>query len=770
MIVVFILFELSYDKFHENADRIYRMVIQYKSRQGKIAYSLTQPGPFVEKLKTEQPEILERTRIFSYSWREKAIIRNGDINFYEKNLFLADPSIFKVFSFPFVNGDVNLVFNKQNGIVITESAAKKYFGDQYPIGKILTISHVNTYDFEVTGVIKDIPSNSHFKPEFIASLNACTLLYWGDLVNSDGFNFYTYFLLSKNANPVLLEKKINDNIKMYLENFESTDKIFLQPLKDIHLHSKYSGEFETNGNIDLVYLLSFLAAIILLIACFNFINLSIAKSIMRVKEIGIRKVVGANRIQLIAQFIGEALLFTLISLPLALLAAELFLPAFNNLLMKELKLGLHNFPLLLILLLLTIVTGLISGSYPAFFISRTKPALAVKNKSPIGYKKTFFRNILVICQFSISIMLIICTIIVSNQMKYINNKKLGFQKDRILVIPLKDDYAAKKQEILKSEFLSDPWIKSVSASRYLPSRITGKHRILYDGINDEDNIWINYNDVDYDFLKTFEITLSEGRDFSKEFPSDEQEAYIVNEQAVKQFGWDSGPGKYFQLSNKGLMRANYTRGSIIGVVRDFHFRSLRSKIEPVILTISKTGYAKYLSIKINSEKTNIETILGFLENKWYKIVPSSPFEFFFFDEEFQRMYESERRTNDIFKYSAVFSILIACLGLFGLISYIAEKRTKEVGIRKVLGAKSLNIVTLLSKQFIFLVTVSNLLAWPAAYFIMNKWLANFAYKAGLSIATFLLSGILSFLIALVTISYRAVKAASTNPIKSLKYE
>ena len=768
LLMLHVQYELSYDKYHENKDRIYRVVHEYTGRDGNVQTGLTFPGHFTEILKSELPEIENTMRLYSYSWREKALVSRGSNQFYEDRFFLADPSILKIFSFPLLKGDPDIALSKDNSLLITEEMAAKYFGDEDPIGKTLTITHVNTVNFEITGILKNIPGNSHFKFDLLAPLESNKYLYWTNLIESDGSNFYTYLLISEESKPEILQQKIQILAKRYPTIFDENDRLFIQDIKSIHLYSDHRNEIEQNGDIYDVYLFTILAVIILLTACINFINLSTARSAVRSKEVAMRKVAGANRIQLVLQFLGESILYTFIALPLSLIIVELVLPIFNNVIGADLKLGLFDNPASIIyIIFLTLMVGIAAGSYPSILVSKQHPQKLIKGESMFGIKKSYFRNILVISQFAVSVVFITGTIIISKQMSFVKNKKLGFDKEQIVIIPLKDDPVSQMHSTLKEELLKNPAVLSASVSDYLPSSIRARMRIWYEGYRDTKDKWITCLDVDYDFLDTYGIKLSAGRNFSKDLKTDETKAYIVNEAAVKDFGWESAVGKQFQISNKGLARQIYERGTIIGVVNDFHFRSLHQKIEPLVLNIYPSRY-RYISIKI--QPGNISGTLSYLKQSWKNIIADRPFEYFFFDEEFDKMYISENKMNRIFVYSAILTIFIACMGLFGLASFMTERRTREIGIRKVLGASISNVIFTTSKEFLVLVTGAIIIALPVSYYIMYKWLQNFEYRIPMNIELFIFAALSALIIAAAAVCYQVLKSANTNPVDCIKYE
>jgi putative ABC transport system permease protein len=763
LMILYVLNEISYDRYHKNANRIYRITEEYS--KGDRQFHSADIYAF-SPLQDEIIEIERSVRIFTYSWKEKALVSNGDKFFYEENFFLADPSIFDVFSWNFIIGDPKNALQNPNAIVITESISQKYFGQDNPIGKILSVKNLGTSDFEITGVIEDIPVNSHFRCDFIAPLVSGKKLFWDDFLTRN--SFYTYVQLRKGSSASDLIKKLSESFYGYLGKKAEYYKFHLQPLTSIHLHSHLSGEIEANSDVGYIYLFSILAFLVLSVACINYINLSTARSKNRAKEVGLRKVVGANRRNLIMQFLGESLHLSIIAFPLAVMLVELLLPAFNSILNRDLSITPNNeWGLIFFGLVITVIVGLFSGIYPAIVLSGFQPIKALKGEHEPDSKRSSIRHILVIFQYSISTTLILGTLIILNQIHFIRHRNLGFQKDQVIILPMKDWQTVQSYDLIKTAWLQSSTISSVTASQSLPSDIRVKHNVIAEGASGDEEIKLVWNAVDFDFLKTYGIELSSGRSFSQDSPSDNKYAYILNESAVKILGWEAPLGKKIQLSNKGLMRADFELGEVIGVVKDFHHHSLHEEIEPLIMNIYK-GQFRYIAVKINSN--HIKDALDFMKTQWENIIPGRPFDYFFFDDNVEKMYQAEQKMSKVFKYSALLSVFIACMGLFGLVSFNTSQRTKEIGIRKVLGASVNSIVLLISKEFFRLVIISNLIAWPIAYFVMAKWLNNFAYRIEIGLWTFLLSAVFTLFVSILTISFQTVKAASANPVDSLRYE
>ena len=750
LILLWIQDELSYDKFHKNADRIYRVSAEfnYAGRPDHFAHT---PAPLAPALCNEFPEVIGAVR-FAGGWRE--LIAYGDKQFWVRRFVRADPNIFDVFTFPLAKGDPQKALKELYSIVITEEMAQKFFGDEDPLGKILNVGTEGREDYKITGVLKNVPSNSQLQFDCLVSFSHQRgNIGWG------AWNYNTYILLHPNSPPHEIETKFPDFIGKYMgEKRKANTKLHLQPLTKIHLRSKLRNDLATNRDIAHIYIFSGIALLILIIACINFMNLSTARSAIRGKEVGMRKVVGAHRSQLIKQFLGESLLLSFIALLLALVLVEIFLPIFNALADKILVFRyFDNFSLLVSLVGIVLFTGVVAGSYPAFFISASRP-INVLSGGRAYVPTSIVRRIFVVAQFAISIIFIACTILIHNQLGYIKDKNLGYDKDHIAVIPLFYQDVSPKYRLYKDAILQNKTILVATATSFLPSEKCYYQDVWWEGMAVDDYDYIDWINVDHDFLETLDIELTLGRDFSREFISDVEGAYILNESAVKNIGWENPIGKQFKIVKKG---------TVIGVVKDFHYKSLHNKIEPMALYIYPEGFY-YLLVRFRPD--NVSNSIEFLRNKWKQFFPGRPFEYSFLDADFDRMYKTEAQLGKIFNHIAALAIFIACLGLFGLASFTSERRTKEIGIRKVLGASVSSIVQLLSKEFIKWVVIANLIAWPVAYYAMSKWLQNFAYRINIVWWAFVLAGVLALVISLLAVSYQAIKAATANPVDALRYE
>lgn len=752
LIMLFIRDELNYDKFHKNADQIYRVVVEFKYRDRPDHFAHTQ-APLAPALLNEFPEVLNAVR---FARRSEVLIAYNEKYFWEKTLMLADPSIFEVFTFPLIKGNSKTALSDPNSIVITQRMTQKYFSDEDPIGKILKIGDEWAKDYKVTGILKNIPSNSQLQFDFLISFaNQKGNISWG------AWNYSTYIQLPPNYPPHKLEYRLPDLVGKYMDEETRAGSILhLQPLTRIHLHSNLRDDLPTNRDLSHLYIFSGIALLILMLACINFVNLVTARSTIREKEVGLRKVVGANRSQLILQFLGEAVLLSFFAFLLSFILVEILLPVFNTISGKEMTFHLvHDFPFIITMIGLMFIVGILSGSYPAFVISRFQP-VSIFRKG-FGEKASVHpstsRKCLVVAQFAISIMFLFSTALMHQQLRYIRNKNLGYDKEHLVVLPIYYRDVQPKCELLKSEIMQSPLIVNATKTSYLPSQLVNYQNIWWEGLP-EKNAYISWIDVDHDFIQTLGLKIKAGRDFSREYPTDQRGAYILNEAAVEMIGWESPVGKQFEIVD---------RGEVIGVINNFHFQSLHQKIQPLVLYIYPESF-RYMLIRIRAEDTSKS--LKFLKQKWEELFPGRLFEFSFFDEDFDRIYKTETRLAKTFNYITGLAILIACLGLFGLASFTTLRRTKEIGIRKVLGASISGIVILLSKDFLKWVLVANLIAWPLAYFAMNKWLQNFAYRTNIELSMFLLAAALVFVTALLTIIFQAIKAALTNPVDSLRYE
>jgi putative ABC transport system permease protein len=770
MILLYVQNELSYDRFHAKADRIYRVntIIDLKDRHMNFASTAHVQGPM---LKEEFPEIENYVRFNYYGSRR--VIQYNDRSFTEEKFIWVDNSIFDVFSFKLLKGSPEDALVEPNTVVITEEMAQKYFGKEDPIGKNLLVHNETLY--MVTGVMENIPMNAHFRPDFFASFSTLDLKPTGNAAEDlmSNIDYLTFILLREGTDYKQLEGKFEGFVQRHLgpllEAFDGKARYELDPLTRIYLHSNRQGELERTGDITYVYLFSGIGLFILLLACLNFMNLSTARSANRAKEVGLRKVVGAQRRQLIRQFIGESMILTFIAIFLALLLVGFSLPLFNSISGKVLTMDYFTkIPFIGGLIGLFVFISLIGGSYPAFFLSAFRPVEVLQGRLKKGTKSPFLRIALVSLQFTVSIVLIIGTLIVDKQLNFMRNKKLGYDKDHVIALRIRNEETQKKYETIKNELLKHPNILSVTASSSLPlgrNSFSAHHAV---GKPESELTMLHSQIVDEDFIGTYDIKIVIGRNFSKDFPTDRQEAVLINEAAVQKLGWHDNPlGQQIEVFLSLDKRKRYR---VIGVVQNYHFESLHKEIEPLILYNSNPHGGNYYRISMRTSPERIQETVAFVKSKWNEFDSQYPLEYVFLDEEYDRLYRDEERLGQLFGYFTALAILIGCLGLFGLSAFSAEQRTKEIGIRKVLGASIPGVILLLVKEFTKWVAVAVLIAWPVGYFIMNKWLQNFAYRINLEFRIFLSAAMLALIISIITVIYQASRAALANPIDSLRYE
>lgn len=751
LITLFIYDELSFDRYNEHAKDIYRVVERQNYSSTVLRVQVT-PGPLGPALKKDYPEVMEAVRYMPIGG---AMVKFGDQSFTERFAAAVDSTVFNLFTFPLIAGDPNTALTDPNSMVVTESTARKYFGDENPMGKVVKLE--GQYDFRVTGVMKDIPKNSHIQPGFLIPYPVVEqtnpgLQQWGN--NS----INTYIRLRENANPEAFEAKIAGLAKEHNEG--SVVTLYLQPLTRIHLFSDFGYGPPGMGNVKYVYIAGISALFILLISIINFVSLTTARYSNRTREVGIRKVLGAHRRGLIRQFLSESALITVMALILAFILIEFFFPVFNRITQKQLGWGLFQQPVIpLSLIALTVFIALIAGAYPAFFLSGFRPATVLKAGLVTGRQGARFRKTLVLLQWVLSIILIIGTSVVYGQLNYIRHKDLGYDKDHIITFQMPyqqhGNYYA-----FKHELQTLPGVIRATGTEYLPNRVgSSTSSVDWDGKNENETYIFSFSRVDYDYVETFGIQMAAGRSFSPEFPSDSVNAFLVNETAVKAMGMTEPVGKRFRWWD--------TEGTIIGVMKDFNYSSLRSEIQPLMFRVDPKNIDE-VCLKVSPE--NIQETVAQIEDAFHRFYPSGSFDYQFFDQTFDQQYRSEQRMGDMFKYVAILSIFIACLGLFGLSAFVAEQKTKEIGVRKVLGATVPDIVRLLSGEFMILALVANLIAWPAAWYFMHRWLSNFAYHMNLSFWMFAGAGLLALIVVLLTVGFNGVKAAVINPARSLRYE
>lgn len=771
LIMMYVMDELSYDRYNKAADRIYRVDGDIKF--GGTHYVLANAAaPMAAALKQDYPEVEEATRFRDYGG---FLVRNGAQNIKENKVIYADASVFSVFSLPLVAGDPKTALQGPETVVISEKIARKYFNSTDVVGRILLINDKAHY--KITGVMKEIPGQSHMNFDFFASLAGSSEAKSTDWLSN---NFNTYILLRKDADPKKMEASLADVVNKYvspqvrsalntsIEDLEKSGNFLrynLMPLTDIHLHSNKTGELGPNNSIQYVYIFSAIAIFILLIACVNFMNLSTARSSNRAKEVGIRKVMGSQRGQLMMQFITESILVSFMAMVLALGIAQLLLPFFNELAGKEMSLGLFSKPWLVpVLLALVVVVGLLAGSYPAFFLSAFRPVLVLKGTIASGFRTGLLRNILVVFQFSLSIFLIVGTMVIYNQLSYIRNKKIGFDRDQVVVLQ-NTRSLGKQAEVFKQDILSVNGVEGVTMTSFLPTSVNRNNEPLFldATMNQERAVSMQTWTVDDQYVPVMGMQIVQGRNFSKNFPTDSQ-GIVINEAAARLLGFKDPINQVLYEPQGDLQNKQLSAYRILGVVKDFNFSSLREQVTPLALFLQEnTG-----SISFRVKSDDLPKLISQVESKWKALVPNQPFNYSFMDDDFNTLYKSETRIGKISLSFSVLAIFIACLGLFGLAAYAAEQRTKEIGIRKVLGATAPNIVKLLSKDFLKLVLISILVAFPMGWWVMHRWLQDFAYRVAIGWEVFALAAFLAVLIALGTVSFHAIKAALNNPLKSLR--
>lgn len=761
LIFFYVQDELSYDKFHSNKDRIYRVSEVFKTGDGTMETGLT-PYKLAPDLKTRFPEIEKITRIdFDL---QKYIVKYGDKKFTEESITSTESDFFSVFSFPLLQGNPATVLNDPYTLAISDEKAAKYFPRENAMGKVLEFIdpyNYKSFQAKITGIFKAMPSNSHFHKDFILSSATADILIPERIEELGWTSHFSYLLLSPKADPEKLQKAINDYIfKTYPKDVLKFWSGFnLQALTAIHLHSHLKEELEANGDINNIYIFSAIAFFIILLAGINYMNLATARAVTRSREVGVRKVVGALQRQLIAQFLAESVVITIMSLILAGCFTVLALPAFNALSGKELHINFFQPGLLAVTTVVAILIGLFAGSYPAFFLSAFQPVKVLKGVlAKTGQHSLFLRKGLVVLQFSISIILITGTIIIYQQWNYLQIRKLGIASGHVIIIPAQTDKIQSQYASFKNELLTNSAIEYVTASRKnITNRFTNYTTVKLEGETDgKSSPWTF---VDNNFFKAFDIPIVKGADFPLQNRKDTLTDFILNESAANLLGLDDPVGK--------MIFAIGRKGKVIGVARDFNFESLHTPISPVVFIPSEKDLS-YISVKIKSK--DIANTLGFIKKQYASIDPQATFDYSFLDDNIARLYKKEAKFLQVFTVFSGLAIFIACLGIVGLVTFTASQRTKEIGIRKVLGASVQNVSFLLTKEFIKLVLLANLIAWPAAYYFMQQWLQDFPYRIEIAIWMFILAALATLVIAIITVSFQTIKAAIANPVKSLRTE
>ena len=773
LIILFVVNEFSYDRFNKNKDRIYRLVLKGKIGEAELnsAYTAAPIGPI---FRDEIPGVENATRL--EKWGE-VVVKFDDKSFVEKDMIFVDSTFFDIFTLPLLQGNPQKVLTEPHTVVLSESTAKSFFGNEDPIGKSIKINTDTAY-YTVTGVVIDPPVTSHFGYSMIASISS------DERSKSDFWlsNFlYTYLLLAPDASykdvedkfPGILEKYMGPQLQQVLnitiDEFEASGNsygFYLQPLLDIHMNPSVEAGLRPTTDKKYVYIFSIIALLILVIASINYMNLSTARSAGRAREVGVRKVVGSSKATLIRQFLVESVLLSFISLILAIVLIEITLPYFNNMIQLHLSMQyLKHWYIIPGLILLSFLVGTLAGSYPAFFLASFSPIKVLTGKLNLKAGSGWLRSVLVVLQFSISILIILGTIIISRQIHYMLNKDLGFNKEQLMVIR-RAEALGDKQESFRQEVKKYPGVISCSYSTSVPGYPNNNNGYTIEGRNADQTYLMQINWIDEEYPETYGLKIADGRFFSKEYASDTA-AIVINQMAVKKFNLEKPLSTRF--IQPGMKPEERVFLHVIGVVKDFHITSLQQEIQPCAFILKhKNSRWGYISIRVAPK--NIPATVNYVQKTWKSFTSNDPIQYFFMDEDFQNQYKQERRTSDITLGFAIFSILIAALGLFGLTSYTTEQRTREIGLRKALGASGSNVIVMLLKEIILLISISTVIAWVVAYFVMKNWLQDFYYRIDMSAISYIAAFIIALIIALITVSYKAYIASHINPAQSLKYE
>lgn len=761
LLFVYVFFELSFDRYHENADRIYRLGRVMKMADDELREPLSN-APTAKILRSRYPEVADIAR---FGFMGRIPVKYEDKLYYENGIRYADTSVFSIFTFPMIDGNPRTCLEAPYSVVITEDTAKKYFGEQNPIGKIMRFNNQN--DFHVTGVMKNLPENTHFDFDMLCSFETLVAQSTPNLDEWMSFKYQTYVLLNENADPANLEQKfpalIDENVGAALAASGRKLEFFLHPLTKIYLYSHLEGY--PPGRISNVYWNIILAFLILSIACINFMNLTTARSSDRVKEVGMRKVSGAVRLNLIKQFLGEAIFYSFLSLIAALVLVELTLPFLSSITGTQLSIDyLGNPGWFAGFILLALGVGVIAGSYPAFYLSAFRPVGILKGGPLSGVKKSRFRNFLVVLQFTSSIVFLYYTGIISNQLDFMKNKDLGFNKKDVVVMPIENHNLHKSIDYIKEELGKCDGVTRVAAASEIPRWNFPRGEKLPQGFSRNDMQVMDELNVDRDFIPLMGIEMAAGRNFTEGSTADQKGAIIINETAAKQFGWDNPIGKTFRYSTGP---DEPVTGTVVGVVKDFHHASLYRLIEPLIIGNNTDGF-NYILARVNPGE--IKRTIGLMEETWRKIDPDRPFDYFFMEDFYDGTHRTVERIRDVMSFFALFSLFIACLGIFSLAAFTAGQRTKEVGIRKAMGATTSGIIIRLNRQLMKLVAIAVFLALlmtriPSS--IMDRF---FPYHANIGIMLFIKVALLVFIVALATISYQSFRIGRSNPVEALRYE
>ncbi|MFN8337143.1 MAG: ABC transporter permease [Cyclobacteriaceae bacterium] len=762
---MYILDELSYDRYHTNANNIYRIVSNIKEPDNAFTWAVAQV-PMAQELRNNYPEVKNAVRFYGTG---RTLYKNGEKQFNEEGFYLTDSTVFDMFSYEFLAGDVNTALDNPFSIVLTETIAKKYFASATEaLGQ--SLQNKEKEEFKITGVIKDVPYNSHFRFDALISRSSRP--------NSDGgswgnFGVFTYIQLPEGYDLskmyASLDKIVKERVNPIFEQYNIKIGYELQRITDIHLHSKIQDEAEEGGDISVIYIFGAVSAFMLIIACINYMNLATARSANRAKEVGVRKVMGSQRKQLIMQFITESVVLTLIALVLSILLIYALLPAFNSLANKHLPFNyILQTPVVLTLLGVTLFSGIVGGSYPAFYLSGFNPVNVLKGKLSVRGGSVVFRRVLVVLQFSISIFMLISTLVVFDQLNYMRNKDLGFDKERVVKLTLSERELRQKADVLVNRLKQAPEVAGVGTATSVPGQGVGKLLLkVEDNQGKMVDRGVDLFNADFDFVKTMGMHIVQGRDFSRDVSSDTTYAVLVNEAMVKRMAWDDPIGKKFVFEGAGPNNQDIEK-RVVGVLKDYHQNSLYDAIEPIMVILSDENYF----VLVRTEEGDVKKSLAAVENVWKDLFPNNTFQFEFLDQDFNSQYKADEKRSLIFTVFSSLTILIACLGLIGLAAFTTEQRTKEIGVRKVIGASVPNLVNLVSREFFVLVGIGMVIAFPFAWYFTDNWLQNFAYRIELKgeWLTFLVSALLAFAITLLTVGYHVMRAAHANPVKSLRDE
>ncbi len=753
-LIIYVFDEISYDRYHENSDRIYRVSSKITETDDQFTWNVAQI-PFGPQVVQDYPEVQSFVRFINMP---RALYKYEDKEFIEENFYYVDSTLFDIFSYKVLKGEVRSAIKDPGKIVLTETVASRYFGDDDPIGKTLTAGEDS---YEVTGVIEDVPFNSHFRFDAVSARNNLPkqLGSWGN------FGVFTYLLLPEGVDVEAFETKMQGmydaHMKTIFEPLQIKIEYIMEPVTRIHLYSTNPGEPEPTGSITYVYIFGIIALFLVLIAAMNYMNLATARSAERAREVGMRKVVGSRRSTLVAQFLSESLVLTIISLIISLILLVIILPKFNMLAGKSFSLAILYSPVVVFSVIgVIVIAGILGGSYPAFFLSRFAPVTVLKGEITKGSAGSLFRKILVVIQFTVSVVMIVCTLVVFRQLNYLKTMDQGFNQENVLTLQLNRGMV-RKYPVLKQTLLENENIKYVTSTN--TSVGEGSAKVIMNVETDQGMVQrgVNFTVVDHDFVEALGIRMVEGRDFQQDMPSDTLLGVVVNETLANRLGWQDPIGKRVELGDENTIRA-----SVIGMMADYHQTGMYNEIESLMLIYRELGNIIYVKLSGN----NTEQTISFIESKWNEVFPDQPFSYTFLKERFNRQFEADEKRGLIFTLFTILAILIACLGLFGLASYMVEQRTREVGIRKVFGANEGVIVRLIARDFLILVAISIVIAIPVAYYFMNNWLQNYVYRTEISVLILVIAAIITIVITFITISYKAYQAAVMNPANSIRTE